>query len=99
MKVIFVQTATLMNFKQLWPLQGMNRINLQNVQFLMPNNFRKYPLKQNLRTFKDFFINSRSFKVLNFCFQIFAHTFKLSNLIVQSCVTSRMPINCAHSAH
>jgi hypothetical protein len=30
----------------------MNKINLQNVQFLMPNNFRKYPLKQE--QFKDF---------------------------------------------
>jgi hypothetical protein len=30
----------------------MNKISLQNVQFLMPNNFRKYPLKQE--QFKDF---------------------------------------------
>jgi hypothetical protein len=35
-----------MNFKQLWPLKDMNKINLQNLQFLMPNNFRKCPLKQ-----------------------------------------------------
>jgi hypothetical protein len=45
----------------------MNKINLQNVQFLMRNNFRKYPLKQdNIRTY----INSRTFKALTFCFQI-----------------------------
>jgi hypothetical protein len=31
----------------------MNKINLQNVQFLMPNNFRKYPLKQE-QFIKDF---------------------------------------------
>ena len=54
----------------------MNKINLQNVQFLMPNNFRKYALKQEqfkdfqavLHKFKDFqglevlFLNSRTFK-------------------------------------
>jgi hypothetical protein len=33
-------------------VRGWNKINLQNVQFLMPNNFRKYPLKQE--QFKDF---------------------------------------------
>jgi hypothetical protein len=54
----------------------MNKINLQNVQFFMPNNFRRYPLKQE--QFKDFqapryklkefqglgffFPNSRAFK-------------------------------------
>jgi hypothetical protein len=29
----------------------MTKINLQNVQFLMPNNLRRYPLKQE--QFKD----------------------------------------------
>jgi hypothetical protein len=40
--------------------------------------FRKYLYKKNLRTFKYFFTNSRTFKALNFCFQIQGHsrTFK-----------------------
>ena len=49
----------------------MNKINLQNVQFLMPNNFRKYPLKQE--QFKDFqalLYKLKDFQGLNFCFQI-----------------------------
>jgi hypothetical protein len=59
-----------MNFKQLWPLRkDMNKINLQNVQFLMPNNFRKYPVKQE--QFKDFqalLYKLKDFQSLEFLF-------------------------------
>ena len=45
----------------------MNRISLQNVQFLMPNNFRKYPLKQdNLRSFQALLFKLKDFKAFNF---------------------------------
>jgi SET domain-containing protein len=47
----------------------MNKISLQNVQFLMPNNLRKYPLKQE--QFKDFqalHYKLKDFQVLEFLF-------------------------------
>ena len=48
--------------------KDMNEMNSQNVQFSMPNNFRKYPLTQE--QFKDFQALLYNFKALNSCFQI-----------------------------
>ena len=47
----------------------MNRINLQNVQFLMPNNFGKYPLKpEELKDFQALLYKLKNFQGLEFLF-------------------------------
>jgi hypothetical protein len=43
----------------------MNKINLQNVQFLMPNNFRKFPIKQE--QFNDFEALQGLSRIFKFC--------------------------------
>jgi hypothetical protein len=49
----------------------LNKINLQNVQFLMPNNFRKYlPKQEQFKDVQALLYKLKDFKDLNFCFQI-----------------------------
>jgi hypothetical protein len=64
----------------------MNKINLQNVQFLMPNNFRKYPLKQE--QFKDFqalLYKLKDFQGLEFLFSD-SRIFKFCTNPVSPCI-------------
>jgi hypothetical protein len=50
-------------------VRHMKKINLQNVQFLMPNNFRKYPLKQEkFMNFQALLYKLKDFRVLEFLF-------------------------------
>jgi hypothetical protein len=46
----------------------MNKIDLQNVQFSMPNNFRKYPLKQEHKYFQALLYKLKNFQGLEFLF-------------------------------
>jgi hypothetical protein len=61
-----------MSFKQLCQIWTC-KINSTKCPFWMSKNFRKYPKlnQEKFRTFEfKYFTNSRTFKTLNFCFQI-----------------------------
>jgi hypothetical protein len=65
---------------------AINKINLQNVQFLMPNNFRKYPLKQE--QFKDFralLYELKDFQGMDFLFPNSSRTFKDLQVLYEPC--------------
>ena len=72
-----------MNLKQLWP----NKINLQNVQFSMPNNFRKYPLKQEHKDFQALLYKLKNFQGLEFLFPN-SRTFKDIQVMNEPCEKS-----------
>jgi hypothetical protein len=67
LEIVILQalTATLMNWKH-------EQNKFTKCPILNAKQFQKISTisKNNLRTFKLFFINSRTFKALNFCFQI-----------------------------
>jgi hypothetical protein len=64
----------------------MNKINLQNVQFLMPNNFWKYPPKlEKFKDFQELLYKLKNFQVLEFLFPN-SRTFTDFQFLYQICL-------------